>query len=162
MPSRKMFASLLALASLAGCGSPSAVVHGRIDAKKDELSKVGLIRAEGDDERGMLKELARNLNLIERDGTLTFNAVTRPMKDGSYSIELKSSRKSAGFALFAWRDANRNDRIDQAEGLSLAKSTRNNARYYTFLKTVEGIRYGCASGRGEKVCKGYGFAFGGP
>ncbi|HBN09560.1 MAG TPA: hypothetical protein DD435_13225 [Cyanobacteria bacterium UBA8530] len=132
----------LSLLSLPGCEEKkSALVSGKFLYSGHKHPKVGLVLAEGNDQSAMLKDLQGKLDLITREGTLTFGAVVLPEKDGAYSVELESARKNAGFTLYAWNDANGNDRIDKAEGFSLAKSSRNDSKVYSFLKTGRDIRY---------------------
>lgn len=149
-------------AVLAGCPAPGmdapTTVSGKITPNGATHPKLALISFGGDNDDAALAEGQSKIAQAKAENKpLAFTAVVKPQADGTYSMELKRTQPVTLFYVYAWDDANDNDKVDNGE--SLTTKAAGGAQAYIYHKTASETKEITADGRAVGLKDAYNWTF---
>jgi hypothetical protein len=129
-------------ASLAGCtflgiGSPSSI-SGKFTANSAKTPKLAVVTAEGDTMEAALKVMQDKVGKGTPDDMLPMAYSIAPKTDGTYTMELKSTKPETLFYVYGWDDLDGNGKINHPETLS--GKTADGVSFYIFYKSAVGTK----------------------
>lgn len=159
---RRTLTAFALLGLLTGCPMPGmdapTTVSGKITPNGASHPKLAVISFGGDNDDAALAEGQSKISQAKAEGKpLAFTSVIKPQSDGSYTMELKRTQPVTLFYVYAWDDANDNDKVDNGE--SLTTQAAGGAQAYIYHKTASATKEITADGRMTGLKDSYDWTF---